>query len=96
MKKIDSIYQKKRNSVKMGFLIALLTTMFFSFTGFMPVYAETKTEFLLPNSFSNLAKQVGPAVVNIRTEKVIKGGGRVFRHYFLNPERGKDPFQDFF
>jgi len=48
-----------------------------------------------PNIFVALAKKVKPAVVNISTTKVVKGGGRVFKH-FLPPSRERDPFRDFF
>ena len=37
-----------------------------------------------------------PAVVNISTVKTIKGGGRVFRHFFdQQPNGNQDPFRDF-
>jgi len=55
-----------------------------------------------PPSFSELAAQVSPSVVNIRTVKVSKGGGRVFRHFFQGPQTPNDPsdpndpFKDFF
>ncbi len=48
-----------------------------------------------PGNFVELAKRVKPGVVNISTTKVIKGGGRVFRH-FSPPFRERDPFRDFF
>jgi serine protease Do len=48
-----------------------------------------------PGSFTEVANAVSPAVVNIRAEKVIKGGGPVFRH-FQGPHGEGDPFQDFF
>jgi serine protease Do len=48
-----------------------------------------------PSNFVELAKRVKPGVVNISTTKVIKGGGRVFRH-FSPPSRERDPFRDFF
>lgn len=48
----------------------------------------------VPQSFTEVAKNVGPAVVNISTVKTIKGAGRVFRHFFGPFERG--PFGDFF
>ena len=57
---------------------------------------------MVPANFSLLAKEARPAVVNIRTVKTIKGGGRVFRHFFGspygqgNPFGDKDPFHDFF
>ena len=50
---------------------------------------------MVPESFSQLAEMVEPAVVNIRTVKTIKGGGRVFRH-FRSPFEKDDPMQDFF
>ncbi len=48
-----------------------------------------------PESFSIIAETASPAVVNIRTVKTIKGGGRVFRH-FRSPFGKNDPFHDFF
>ena len=33
-------------------------------------------------SFVAVAKEINPAVVNISTEKMVKGGDNVFRHYF--------------
>ncbi len=50
---------------------------------------------MVPASFSDVAMAVSPAVVNISTEKIIKGGGQVFRH-FQNPFGKQDPFHDFF
>jgi serine protease Do len=50
----------------------------------------------LPGSFSSLAESVSPAVVNIRTEKVAKGTGRVYRHFNRKPFSQDDPFNEFF
>ncbi len=50
---------------------------------------------MVPSSFTETANAVSPAVVNIRTEKVIKGGGPTFRH-FQSPFGKDDPFHDFF
>jgi serine protease Do len=50
---------------------------------------------MVPQSFSEVAKAVSPAVVNISTEKVVKRGGRTFRH-FQSPFGKDDPFHDFF
>ncbi len=50
---------------------------------------------MVPVSFSDLAKQAQPGVVNIRTVKTVKGGGRVFQHFFGNPFGRKNPFHDF-
>ncbi len=49
-----------------------------------------------PESFSELTEKVSPAVVNIRTVKTIKSGGRVFRHFSRDPFDKNDPFYDFF
>jgi len=51
---------------------------------------------MVPGNFSEVAASVGPAVVNISTEKSIKGGGRVFRHFSPGPFGKNDPFEDFF
>lgn len=51
---------------------------------------------MIPVNFSELAKKAKPSVVNIRTEKVVKGGGQVFRHFFDSPFGQKSPFDDFF
>jgi serine protease Do len=50
---------------------------------------------MVPANFTDIALSVSPAVVNIRTEKVVKGGGPVFRH-FQSPFGKEDPFHDFF
>jgi serine protease Do len=50
---------------------------------------------MIPRSFSEVAKAVGPAVVNISTEKVVQGGGG--RNFHFQGPLGKDDrFQDFF
>ncbi len=58
--------------------------------------AETIPTFNTPASFTRLVETVGPAVVNIRTVKTIKGGGPVFRHFQPGPKGPEQPFQDFF
>ncbi len=50
---------------------------------------------MVPASFSELAKQAQPGVVNIRTVKTVEGGGRVFRHFFGNPFERRNPSDDF-
>ena len=42
---------------------------------------QTDAVQMVPANFSLLAKQARPGVVNIRTVKTIKGGGRVFRGF---------------
>ncbi|MDI6686659.1 MAG: DegQ family serine endoprotease [Desulfobacterales bacterium] len=58
--------------------------------------AKSDNHFTVPESFSNLAESVSPAVVNIRTVKTIQGGGRVFRHFSKSPFGEDDPMKDFF
>ena len=51
----------------------------------------------VPESFSELAEKAGPAVVNIRTEKINKEGGRVLPGIFYKgPFDKEDPMKDFF
>ncbi|MCJ7540517.1 MAG: DegQ family serine endoprotease [Desulfobacterales bacterium] len=82
------------------FFFAMLLAAVIIFSGsFYPPYsmaAKSDTTFLLPDSFSNLAESASPAVVNIRTVKTIKGGGRVFRHFKKGPFGDDDPMKDFF
>ena len=56
--------------------------------------AANPTSTLPANLFVDLAKKVKPGVVNISTTKVVKGGGRVFRHF--SPLPGEGSFQGFF
>ncbi len=80
-------------------LVTLLVAVFLAFSGFHPVSgiaAKYSTASLPPDSFSTLAEDASPAVVNIRTVKTIKGGGRVFRHFKKGPFGEDDPMRDFF
>ncbi len=53
---------------------------------------------MVPQSFTQLAKSASPSVVNIRTEKTVSMGGRMFQPFMghRNMPNGNDPFQDFF
>lgn len=52
---------------------------------------------MVPANFAELAEMAKPGVVNIRTVRTIKGGGRVFRHFFGEPFGDRqNPFEDFF
>jgi serine protease Do len=46
---------------------------------------------MVPASFTALADDARPSVVNIRTVKTMKGGGRVFQHFF-GPFNRRGPF----
>ena len=90
----------KKNAVgkKTFFSIIFIISAFLVVSNFYPAsVSEAKTEtFTVPESFTDLAKLTSPAVVNIRTVKTIKGGGRVYRHFFNSPFGKQDPFNDFF
>ena len=58
--------------------------------------SKTNETAMIPANFTELAQDVSPAVVNIRTVKTIKGGGPVFRHFQRGPWGEDDPFRDFF
>ena len=90
----------RKNRLIIGLVISLIA-------GFISVYslespteakkvAETESQtVMVPANFSELAKAAQPGVVNIRTVKTVKGGGRVFRHFFGNPFERNDPFHNF-
>lgn len=66
----------------------------FSFVPVHGVNAESP-ERMIPADFSALAEKVKPSVVNISTVKKIRGGGRVFRHFFGSPFNDRDFFEEF-
>ncbi|MFO8083088.1 MAG: DegQ family serine endoprotease [Desulfobacterales bacterium] len=79
-------------------LYVFIVALFFAvtFTGITTANAKSVAPPMVPQSFTELAEEVSPAVVNIRTVKTIKGGGPVFRHFQRNPFGEQDPFRDFF
>ena len=86
---------------KLGIVMAILVLAGLSAGWAIDSAAAAKTApvRLIPESFSDLAKRAQPGVVNIRTVTTVKGGGRVFRHFFGNPfgnREPRDPFRDFF
>lgn len=91
---------KKRNTTINTFVIFLIALAGFfivaNFDSNSSAYAKTADVITVPGNFSQLAEIAGPAVVNIRTVKTIKGGGPVFRNFRRNPHGGDDPFKDFF
>ena len=84
------------NNILKYIMVVVLVGML---TGFSPmVYAASEGSgvVMVPNSFSQLAKDAKPSVVNIRTVTTVKGGGRVFKHFFGAPPNGqKNPFEEF-
>lgn len=76
--------------------IKIITTclMLFGFWA-LPALSGAQTR-MVPANFSQLAEQAKPGVVNIQTVKTIKGGGRVFRHFFGSPFGNQPGLEDFF
>ena len=65
--------------------------------GWQTALAFTSEVPMVPANFTELAEKAAPGVVNISTERTIKGGGRVFRHFFGQPFGDRsNPFDDFF
>lgn len=86
------MYKKTRHFIIALVAIALITT-----AGGWPATATAKSVPMVPANFTELAEQARPGVVNIRTVRTIKGGGRVFRHFFGDQFGGKrHPFEEFF
>lgn len=79
-------------------VFVFLVTLAFQAGIFTPEISAVDAPLMVPENFSQLAEVARPAVVNIRTEKTVQGGGKVFRHFFGNPFGGRerDPFKDFF
>lgn len=74
-----------------------LSVMLLVTTGAQPGLADSEQVTMVPANFTQLAEDAAPGVVNISTERTIKGGGRVFRHFFGEPFGGRrHPFEDFF
>jgi serine protease Do len=94
----DCKNKKKPTGKKTFFTIIFIISAFLVVSNFYPAsVSEAKTgTYTVPESFTDLAKMASPAVVNIRTVKTIKGGGRVYRHFFNSPFGKQDPFNDFF
>ncbi|MBW1896236.1 MAG: DegQ family serine endoprotease [Deltaproteobacteria bacterium] len=63
--------------------------------------ANPEVTAMVPANFSDVASAVSPAVVNIRTEKTVRGGGPHFKRFQgprgpQGPFGQDDPFHDFF
>ena len=89
------IGEHRKSTFKYHIFITLLVLSLL-FSGVVTANAKTVAPPMVPQSFTDLAESVNPAVVNIRTVKTIKGGGPVFRHFQRGPFGQDDPFGDFF
>jgi serine protease Do len=90
-----------RDNLKMNIIIIILAlTGSFSIAAGLdlnsPAFAKSTDIYSTPGNFAKLAEMAGPAVVNIRTVKTIKGGGPVSRHFQRGPRGREHPFNDFF
>jgi len=85
--------QKRAFFIGLSLFIGLMAAVYICLDA--PVYAEPAGAISVPGSFNQLAEKVSPSVVNIRTVKIVKGGGRVFRNFHRRPRGKDDPFQDF-
>jgi serine protease Do len=84
-------------SMRIYFVAFLLCMTLLISGGVTPGLAKSDDVPMVPANFTALAENVKPGVVNIRTVRTIKGGGRVFRHFFGEPYDGhRNPFEDFF
>jgi len=89
----------KKPRIKTALVILLVSAGLVTASFFMsspPVQANSPEFQMIPQSFTSLAEMVSPAVINIRTVKTIKGGGRVFRHFSRPPFGEDDPGQELF
>jgi serine protease Do len=80
-------------------LSTILTVLFVFSACFIPSetsFAKKQESGFIPESFTNLAEMVGPAVVNIRTVKTVKSSAPQFRNFQRGPFGQEDPFRDFF
>ncbi|WP_051283840.1 Do family serine endopeptidase [Desulforegula conservatrix] len=88
-----SYLKKKKNAI---FVLSVLFCLCFNVsTSHSAVgQADGQTE-MIPSGFDKIAEAVGPAVVNIRAEK-LKNVGPVFEHFFKGNPYGKgNPFDEF-
>lgn len=77
-------------SIMIGVTV-ILGIVFFS--SYAMAESESEKVRMVPESFSALAEGKSSAVINVRTEKNIKGGGLVFRHFSRNPFGNNQPNQ---
>ena len=97
---LDRVYRKK--TWRISLLTLVMVSMFAggllvrgSNAAQSALASNPETTVMVPANFADVAEAVSPAVVNVRTEKTVQGGGPVFRH-FQGPFGQEDPFRDFF
>ena len=78
------------------FMGTVLVGLVFLLGTFVCAEAKTGAVVMVPESFSSLAEMASPAVVNVRTEKTVTAGGKLYRHFNQSPFGNDDRFNDFF
>ena len=82
--------------VKRNIVFGLLIAMLVLGGGGLSVPAAKEIP-MVPANFTQLAEKAKSGVVNISTVRTVKGGGKVFRHFFGDQYRGRNnPFEEFF
>ncbi len=75
--------------------IIMILAIYIAANGFPPPSAIAENIPMIPADFSSLAQTSSPSIVNISTVKIVKGGGRVFKHFSKSPF-GNDEFLERF
>lgn len=84
---------------KIHICIIVCITLLFAMSGFgigNALALNQSHEIAAPSSFTGLSEMLNPAVVNIRTVKIIKSPGSPFELFRRGPFGENDPFHDFF
>jgi len=87
---------EKKNKFMRAMVVLCIFVSLFAFSTQLATASKNTSTQMVPGNFSELAQKAKPGVVNIRTVKTVKDGGRVYRHFFGNPFGKNDPFRDFF
>ncbi len=77
-------------------VVVLMVTLMISSGLPMATASKNAPVKMVPQNFSALAATVSPAVVHIRVEKTVKGGGPALHQFGKNPFGGNEQFKDFF
>ena len=85
------------NKINICIIIGILSLLSMPGFGIVNTLALNQPDAqMVPSSFTSLSEMLKPAVVNIRTVKIIKGAENPFGLSRRNPFGRNDPFQDFF
>lgn len=85
----------RRRTIKLkGLTVLSIILLSLIFTGSTFLESASAAAPMIPATFAEVAEKASPAVVNISTVKVVKGGERMFR--FPGQPEMEDQFKDFF